>query len=107
MSHRRYRSKRLHFSPAATLLSPDTFARMLGESIHAYRERDGRSLEELASLVGITAAEWEAIEAGKVPEFFDVIERIYHAMDAGLTIGELDYLKHLFGPSCPDRYPSE
>lgn len=84
-------------SPDLTLAGPQTFARMLGERIRLYRQRDGRPIEQLAPLAGLSVKEWETIEAGEAPESFETIEQIYHAVDAGLIIGELDYLQYLFG----------
>jgi hypothetical protein len=38
-----------------------------GNLIQGVREKDGRSLEEIARQAGMTVAEWKALEAGQVP----------------------------------------
>ena len=52
-------------SPVAGL--PQACAKILGEYIHSVRLRDGRPLEQIAPLAGLTVPEWQAIEAGEVP----------------------------------------
>jgi hypothetical protein len=38
------------------------------------RELDGRSVEQVAPLAGLTASEWEDIEAGQAPS---TVEQVY------------------------------
>lgn len=54
-------------------LSPHACGQILGEQIREARLQDGRPLEELAPLAGLTVAEWEAIEAGQVPDTWEQI----------------------------------
>lgn len=48
-------------------------AEILGQHIQAARLRDGRSLEEVAPLAGLTVPEWEEIEAGRAPDTWEHI----------------------------------
>jgi hypothetical protein len=48
--------------------SPKLCAELLGAYIRSLRTRDGRPLEEIAPLAGLTAPQWEQIEAGQAPD---------------------------------------
>ena len=65
-----------------------------GGLIRAARLDLGLPLEEIAPLAGLTVPEWEAIEAGKVP---DLVEQIYLLVQA-LQLGNSwrPYLVKLF-----------
>lgn len=47
---------------------PQIAARKLGELIQSERMLDGRPIEELAPLAGLTVEEWVAIEGGQPPD---------------------------------------
>ena len=56
-------------TPSAPLRTPahrQACARILGEHIRTARERDGRPLEKLAPLAGLTVEDWLAIEDGQL-----------------------------------------
>ena len=51
--------------PSRTNRDSRTCARSLGSLIRSARIRDGRSLDELAPLAGLTVLEWLEFEAGE------------------------------------------
>jgi len=53
---------------------PSLCARLFGDLIRHLRELDGRPVEELAPIAGLTVQEWESIEAGQAPE---IVEQVY------------------------------
>jgi len=67
----------------ASLTSPKLCAEVLGQHIQAIRLRDGRPLEEIALRAALTVPEWEAIEAGQVPDTWEQICLIASALDLG------------------------
>jgi hypothetical protein len=70
--------------PAPVLLSRrQSSARQFGELVQLARERDGRPLEELAPLTGLTVPGWEAIEAGQVPDTWEQVCLIVSALHLG------------------------
>jgi transcriptional regulator with XRE-family HTH domain len=52
--------------------------------IRSAREDKGLSLEEAAPRAGMTAARWEAMEEGKVPETREQLVAIAKALEADL-----------------------
>ncbi len=44
------------------------WGRMFGRMVQGAREKKSCSVEAAAQLAGMTTAEWEAVEAGQVPE---------------------------------------
>ena len=58
-------------------------ARLLGEHIRVARTRDGRPLEKIAPMAALTVPEWEAIEAGQVPDTWEQICLIAEALHLG------------------------
>lgn len=63
-------------------VSPQDYARNLGEIIRAIRLRDGRPLEELAPQAGLTPAGWEEVEAGQ-PPCWELVLLMAHALRLG------------------------
>ena len=63
----------LHLAPRRSTPSPLLCARLLGEHIRSARLRDGRPLEEIAPMAGLTAPEWECIEAGQAPDTWEQV----------------------------------
>jgi hypothetical protein len=55
-------------------VSPQILGKSFGELIRNARMQDGRPLEEIAPLAGLTVKEWTTIEAGQVP---DTVEHVY------------------------------
>ena len=51
----------------STSADPGFCARLFGDHIRHCRCLDGRPIEELAPMAGLSPAEWEAIEAGHAP----------------------------------------
>jgi transcriptional regulator with XRE-family HTH domain len=64
--------------------NPHFSAQLFGELIRDRRDSDGRSLEELAPLAGLTPAEWVAIEEGEAP---GLVEQVY-LLAAALRLGD-------------------
>lgn len=56
-----------------TSADPELCARRFGNLIRHCRELDGRPIEELAPLAGLSRAEWEDTEAGQAP---DTVEQV-------------------------------
>ena len=81
--------KRLHRSspprraPRRLPSDPKVCARLLGEHIRNFRLMDGRPLEELAPLAGLTVEVWEAIEAGETLCAWECIITIAMALRLG------------------------
>ena len=53
--------------------SPEICAKILGEHLQIARRNDGRPIEDLAPLAGMTTPEWKAIEAGEAPDTWEFI----------------------------------
>lgn len=70
------------------------YAEILGAHIQGARERDGRSLEELAPKAGLTVKEWEAIEAGRLEMAWEQV--ILLAMVLHLGRSWMPYLAKLW-----------
>lgn len=68
-----------------TAARPEVCAQLLGEHIRTARLRDGRPLEEIAPLAALTVPEWEAIEAGQVPDTWEQVCLIAAALHIGRT----------------------
>jgi hypothetical protein len=62
--------------------SVDVFHQFFGDLLRSVREERSLSLEEAGRRAGITASQWEAIEAGRVPTTLDQLQ----ALAAGLDI---------------------
>jgi len=73
---------------------PEFYARMLGFSIRAARLMDGRPLEELAPLAGLTVAEWMEVETGQVPPAWELV--VWLAQLFGLGPKWLKYMLPLY-----------
>jgi hypothetical protein len=57
--------------PLAASLRRKASGQLFGEMIRNFREEDGRPLEKLAPLAGLTVAKWKEIEAGRVPDIWE------------------------------------
>ena len=77
------RSSRPSRPPRSVTASPEVCAKVLGEYIQFARQRDGRPLEEIAPLAGLTPAEWEEIEGGRAPDCWEYICLIANALHIG------------------------
>lgn len=66
---RPYRLPRRRRLPAVrpSHADPKFCGELFGKLIRSLREADGRPIEELALLAGLTTAGWEVIEAGEAP----------------------------------------
>jgi transcriptional regulator with XRE-family HTH domain len=73
----------LSHSPRA-LSRRRAWAEFFGGMIQSAREDKGFSLGETASRAGMTAAEWETMEEGQVPETREQLAAIAQALDADL-----------------------
>ncbi|MGA8090255.1 MAG: helix-turn-helix transcriptional regulator [Terracidiphilus sp.] len=49
---------------------------MFGGLLRDAREERGRSVEDAAQAAGMEVAEWEAVEAGQVPENWEQVRRM-------------------------------
>ncbi len=61
-------------------LERQAWGRLFGSLIQGVREKDGRTLEEIARQAGMTVAEWEALEAGQVPSTSEQLCSITNAL---------------------------
>jgi transcriptional regulator with XRE-family HTH domain len=52
-----------------------------GDMVRSAREERSRSIEEAAGRAGMTAAEWEAIEEGRVPGTREQLQAIAAGLD--------------------------
>jgi transcriptional regulator with XRE-family HTH domain len=55
---------------------------MFGDLLRNIREERGRSVEDAARASGMEVAEWEAVEAGQVPENWEQVRRMAAAISA-------------------------
>jgi len=86
---------------------PEFYARLLGSSIRAARLMDGRPLEELAPLAGLTVAEWVEVETGQVPPSWELV--VWLAQLFGLGRKWLKYLLPLYvgtQPTLRETWPA-
>jgi len=68
----------MSFSPSRPAFDVDRACRwvwgtLFGEHIQGIREEKGLSLEEAALRAGMTVEQWEAVEAGQVPETWEQV----------------------------------
>jgi len=68
----------MSFSPSPSAFDVDGLCRkvwaiLFGEEIQGIREEKGISLDEAAGRAGMTVAEWEAVEAGRVPRTWEQV----------------------------------
>jgi len=52
------------------------WSQLFGSLIREAREERGRSVEEAAEAAGMSTSEWEAVEAGQVPETWEKVRRM-------------------------------
>ena len=62
---------------------PEACAKSFGQLIQIARRGDGRPLEELAPLAGLTVPEWEEIEAGRIPDTWEEVLLIAQVLHLG------------------------
>jgi Helix-turn-helix domain len=62
---------------------PEDYARGFGQFIQIARRGDGRPLEELAPLAGLTVPEWEEIEGGRIPDTWEQVCLIAQVLHLG------------------------
>jgi hypothetical protein len=67
---------------------------LFGELIWKSRVADGRPLEEIAPLAGLTVPEWEEIEAGRVPDTWEHVCLLANAL--GLSRSWMASVAHLW-----------
>lgn len=60
------------------------WAEFFGTMIRSVRENKGRSLEATAPRAGMSAARWQAMEEGQVPETREQLVAIAEALEADL-----------------------
>ena len=89
----------LHLAPRRSTPNPVLCARLLGQHIREIRLLDGRPLTELAPLVGLTAPEWERIEAGQAPDTWEQVSLIATVLHLGRSW--MPYLVHLWTEAKP------
>jgi hypothetical protein len=78
------RSRRRRSTPPRPLPGrPEVYATILGQYIQFARMQDGRPLEQIAPLAALTVPEWEAIEAGQVPDTWEQMCLIGAALRIG------------------------
>ena len=74
--------------------SSQVCATLLGQHIQAARLWDGRPLEEIAPLAGLTVPEWKGIEAGQAPDTWEHICLIAAVLHLGRSW--MPYLSRLW-----------
>jgi len=57
----------------AQTLCHKVWGALFGEEIEAIREEKGLSVDEAARRAGVTAAAWEAVEAGRAPQSWEQV----------------------------------
>jgi transcriptional regulator with XRE-family HTH domain len=100
----------MSFSPSRPAFNPDTLCRkvwgmLFGQEIQALREKKRLSLDQAAARAGMTAAEWEAIEAGRVPRNWEQV----CAVAAGLSKRRLELVSLVvrYSGAWGDDFPRE
>ena len=73
---------------------PEACAKSFGQFIQSARRGDGRPLEELAPLAGLTVPEWEEIEGGGLPDTWEHVCLIVQALQLGPSW--MPYLKRRY-----------
>jgi len=79
--------------PHANSLRRKVSGQVFGELIRKARVADGRTIEEIAPLAGLTVPEWEEIEAGQVPDTWEHVCLIANAL--GLSRSWMASVVHL------------
>lgn len=69
-------------SPRAAAFRRRVWGRIFGDGLREVRVREGRSIEEAAEAAGMEVTEWEAVEAGQVPENWEKARRMADAISA-------------------------
>jgi len=80
-------------------LGPQACAEHLGGLIRSARSMNDRPLEEIAPLAGLTAPEWERIEAGQAPDTWEQILLIASVLYLGRSW--MPYLLRLWAGASP------
>ena len=63
-------------SPCTSAFRRQVWGDLFGNFLRDAREERGRSVDEAAEAAGMEAAEWEAVEAGQVPETWEQVRRV-------------------------------
>ena len=74
-----YMSRLLQLFPRSRRSTPcrrKVWGEMFGGLLRDAREERGRSVEDAAQAAGMEVAEWEAVEAGQVPENWEQVRRM-------------------------------
>ena len=79
--------------PRATSLRRKASGHVFGELVRKSRVADGRRLEEIAPLAGLTVPEWVEIEAGQVPDTWEHVCLLANAL--GLSRSWMASVVHL------------
>ena len=93
------RRRSLRLVPRRSTPDPRHCARLLGEYVRDARLCDGRPLEELAPLAGLTVSQWESIEAGQSPCTWEAILAIAMVLRRGRSW--MQYLAPLWARANP------
>ncbi len=80
--------------PRTSARRPEDSAKSFGQFIQIARRGDGRPLEELAPLAGLTVPEWEEIEGGQLPDTWEHVCLIVQALQLGPSW--MPYLKRRY-----------
>jgi len=63
-------------SPRSSTFRRQVWGDLFGNFLRDAREERGRSVEEAAEAAGMAVVEWEAVEAGQVPETWEQVQRM-------------------------------
>ena len=63
-------------SPCTSAFRRQVWGDLFGNFLRDAREERGRSVEEAAEAAGMAVVEWEAVEAGQVPDTWEQVRRI-------------------------------
>ena len=63
-------------SRRTTSFRREAWSQLFGSLLREAREERGRSVEEAAEAAGMSTSEWEAVEAGQVPETWEKVRRM-------------------------------
>jgi len=84
-----------------SLSNPKVCGEIFGRLIQSVRLRDGRPLDRIAPLAGLTVQQWEEMEAGRTPDSWEQVRLITAVLFLGHSW--IPYLEDLWGGAHRDE----